>query len=546
MANSLTAGNHEASDVRNTGQIARVLIIGLLGCVLLIQLVGSLEDPPPPFNDSAVRNLYVQIGCLMAATTAWFWFCFRSRYPRWLRHAAALAMAVLVSVIGVLVSLGMLHFSGSLTPQLTTRELENPPVVNAAACGQTDLSATTTDDFPQFLGPERNSWISGPVLARDWQSHPPRKLWRRPIGAGWSAFAAVNGYAVTLEQRGGEELVVCYSIESGEPVWSHGIVGRHETALGGVGPRSTPTIAAGRVYALGATGILQCLNGGDGTLVWSIDLRGMYGLSASEDEQRVMFGRSASPLVVGSLVVVPGGGRPGKVKNLVAFDCETGRLAWESECKLPGGEADLISYSSPALVTLAGRQQILIVNESTVSGHDPATGRCLWSHPWPGKSNSNASASQAAAVSDNQVLLTKGYGGGAELLELATTGSGEISVSSLWNVPRVLQTKFCNVVVREGYAYGLSEGILECVDLETGRRCWKRGRYGHGQILGVNDLLLVLAEDGELNLLELNPKKFEHFGSIQPLQGKTWNNLCLYGKRILVRNAEEAACYELP
>jgi outer membrane protein assembly factor BamB len=299
------------------------------------------------------------------------------------------------------------------------------------------------------------------------------------------------------------------------------------------------------VYALGAAGVLRCLNGSDGTLVWSEDLRKKYDVTAQEDEAAVMWGRAGSPLIVDSMVVVPGGGKARK--NLVAFDAATGKVAWEAENKKEDGTLDQIGYASPSLATLAGRRQIVIGNESTVSGHDPATGNRLWSFPWPGHSNGDACNSQAAVVDDRRLLLSKGYSGGAELIEINEgKGPDEFTATSVWKVPRVLQTKFTNVVIHAGHAYGLSEEILECVDLDSGKRKWKAGRFGHGQILGVGELLLVLSEEGELNLVELNPNKFISHGSIQALEGKTWNNLCLYGKRLLVRNAQEAACFTLP
>lgn len=539
----------EADAGRYPRGLARIVILLVLVVVVLVRLVGRLDDPPPPLNDPAIRNLIVMISCLGAALSLWYWFCFGSSYSRRLRLSAAvgttLAMVALVGVIATLRLKRVLHFSGSLTPHLATREHDPGLLKSESSVSLANLDSVTPDDFPQFLGPKRSGWVSGVPLARDWQSSPPRQLWKRPIGAGWSGFAAVNGFAVTLEQRGNQEWVACYEIDSGKPVWGRAIEARHETALGGIGPRSTPTIHEGRVYTLGATGVLQCLSG-RGKLLWSDDLRSRYGITADEDEQNVMFGRAASPLIVDSLVVVPGGGHQGKARNLVAFDCKTGRLVWESECRLPSGEADQIAYASPTLATLAGRRQILIVNESTASGHDAATGEQLWSHPWPGRSNGNASVSQAVPVGDSRVLLSKGYSGGAELLELRAEGENGLSVTSVWKVSRVLQTKFNNVVVRNEHAFSLSEGILECVAMESGERRWKRGRYGHGQILGVGDLLLVLSEDGQLHLLELNTEKLVHLGSMQALNGKTWNTLCLYGKRLLVRNAEEAACFELP
>jgi outer membrane protein assembly factor BamB len=524
--------------------IAAALIFGLLA-----GLAGRLDDPPPPLHDSAIRSLIVLISCFSAGFVVWIWFCFRSGYPRRLRMGVAAGAAfATVLFAGAIAALGWTHviqFSGSLMPRLATGEHDLAVLATESSAGHADLTATTPEDFPQFLGPERSGWVSGPPLARDWHSNPPRLLWKRPVGSGWSAFAAVNGFAVTLEQRGSEECVVCYEVATGKPVWNHAIAARHESVLGGIGPRSTPTIYQGRVYALGATGILRSLDS-SGKLLWSEDLRERYGITASEDEQTVMFGRPASPLIVDSLVVVPGGGAEGKARNLVAFDLETGRLVWEAENWLPNGQADQIAYSSPSLANLAGRRQILIVNESTASGHDPLTGRRLWSHPWPGHSNGDASVSQAVAVGANRVLLTKGYGGGGELIELSAGAGDELTVTTVWKIPRVLQTKFSNVVVHQGHAFALSEGILECVSLDSGRRRWKRGRYGHGQILGVGDLLLVLAEEGELHLLELNSEKFVHFGSVPAFSGKTWNNLCIQGKCLLVRNADEAACFELP
>ncbi len=515
------------------------------------QVIGYLSDPPAPLNDPAIRNLVTLFAMLIGGMAWWLWFCFGSNYSRPARFAgAALGLVGLIGLGGGIAALKhrrLLSFSGSLMPRLslTERSDTSPPTApvdqpqNAA-----DLSSVTPDDYPQFLGPQRNGRIDTIVLARNWDSQPPRQVWKQSIGAGWSAFATRNGFAVTLEQRGPHETLTCYEVTTGKLIWSHAIEARHDTTLGGVGPRSTPTIHDGKIYTLGATGILQCVSG-SGEPIWSEDLRARYQLTAKEDEEHVMFGRASSPLIVDDLVIVAGGGPQGKAKNLVAFDTRSGQLKWESECLLPDGTADQIAYASPTLATLAGRRQVLIVNESSASGHDPQSGECLWSHPWPGRSDGNASVSQCVPIDDSRVLLTKGYGGGAEMLEL--TGVEErLRVSSLWKVARVLQTKFTNVVVDEHFAYALSEGILECVDLDTGKRRWKNGRFGHGQILGVGKLLLVLSEDGELNLIELNSDKFTQVGKLQVLEGKTWNNLCLSGRHLLMRNAQEAACFELP
>jgi outer membrane protein assembly factor BamB len=461
-------------------------------------------------------------------------------------------------LLGILVGLfRFVEFSGDMVPRFTPRwiavhDRTLGKVAPHAATSAIDLSEATPTDFPQFLGPDRNGWIAGPQLARDWSQTPPKLVWRQAIGAGWSAFSAVNGYAVTLEQRGGEEWITCLEVETGKPVWGHSAKARHQNVLGGIGPRSTPTIHNGRVYCLGATGLFHCLDGATGEVMWKMNLQERYGLTQSEEESAVMWGRSASPLVVDNLVVVSGGGQPGKTKNLIAVDADSGRVVWESENKLEDDHSDQIGYASPALATLAGKRQIVITNESTASGHDPATGERLWSHSWPGHSNGDANSSQTLPLGGDRLLLSKGYSGGAEVIEIKQASESDspsdFTSETVWKNPRVLQTKFSNVVAYDGHLYGLSEGILECAEAETGKRKWKsrQGRYGYGQILGVGDLLLVLAEDGRLALVELSPKEFNELGEIQALDGKTWNNLCLTGHHLLVRNGQEAACYELP
>ena len=145
----------------------------------------------------------------------------------------------------------------------------------------------------------------------------------------------------------------------------------------------------------------------------------------------------------------------------------------------------------------------------------------------------------------NRVLLSKAYGGGTALIELSAEGGAELTVMTIWKIPRVLQTKFSNVVVRGGQAFALSQGVLESVVLESGDRLWKKVRFGHGQILGVGDLLLALSDEGEPPV-GAKSDEFVHLDSVQVWSGKNWNNLCIYGKRLLVRSAEEAACFELP
>jgi outer membrane protein assembly factor BamB len=190
---------------------------------------------------------------------------------------------------------------------------------------------------------------------------------------------------------------------------------------------------------------------------------------------------------------------------------------------------------------------VLILNESSASGHDVRSGRVLWEHPWPARSYNQPNVSQAVAVAPNRVFLSKGYGRGAALVELSPQDDGTFATHEVWREPTVMRTKFSNVTVKDGCAYGLSDGTLECIDLASGRRNWKQGRYQHGQILRVDDLLLVLSERGELVLVEARADRANQvLGRFPALEGPTWNNLALSGPCLLVRNSQEAACYELP
>jgi outer membrane protein assembly factor BamB len=379
--------------------------------------------------------------------------------------------------------------------------------------------------------------VAGIQLDPDWSSHPPRLVWQQEIGAGWSGFAAVNRSAVTLEQRGDLELITCYDVESGELNWSHSVNARHATTLGYVGPRSTPTIHQGRVYTLGATGVLTCLDGADGSVIWQRNLLQDHQLTIEDAEQAVPWGRAASPLVYQDIVIVPlGGALQGTKLALIAVDLIDGSTRWT------GGNYQA-AYSSPMLAVLGGIEQILIVNEDFVSAHDPSNGNVLWDHPWPGKSSMDANVSQPALVDDSHLFLSKGYGHGSELIEVRRE-QDEWVVQSVWH-EKVMKTKFSNVALSDGHAYGLDDGILSCVDVWTGERKWKQGRYGYGQILMVENLLLVLSERGELALVEATPTRFHELGRIHALDGQTWNTLCLVGDRLLLRNAEMAACYQL-
>ncbi|MHC4178881.1 MAG: PQQ-binding-like beta-propeller repeat protein [Planctomycetota bacterium] len=520
-----------------------VWVVTALACAVIAVVRGTDVMP-----SRANANIATWIAAFVAIVTLLLWFAFFSRYTRRVRMCPLVGSLAVVGVFALLFRID--GTSGDLWPEFALRfspkpdELLGKPKLPDPTARQTplvDLVTTTGDDFPQFLGPDRSASIDHLTLARNWNDSPPEFVWRQEIGAGWSGFAVVGGHAVTMEQRGELEMVTCYDVNTGQLQWLHSILVRYQTKLAGVGPRATPTIDEGMVYTLGATGRLLCLDGATGQPVWEKDLRSEYGVTEADEEAEVPYGRANSPLVVDDLLIIPAGGpqRRGWV-SLAAYDKRTGEPVWQ------GGDYQ-ISYSSPVLATLDGRQQILIVNQDYVTGHDVATGVVLWEHQWPGRSATNANVSQAVPLPPDRVFLSKGYSHGAALLRLVPKADGTFDTQQLWHSARVMRTKFTNVVLWEGHVYGLSDGILECIELDRGARVWKSGRYGHGQLLRVGELLLVLSEKGRISLVEATPQRRNNvLGEFQALEGKTWNTFALYGPHLLVRNGREAACYKLP
>lgn len=403
------------------------------------------------------------------------------------------------------------------------------------AHGTADLTRTTPNDFPQYLGPQRTAVLASPRLARDWSAQPPRQVWRRPVGEGWSGFAIVGDYAVTQEQRGPHECVTCYRLADGERVWMHADEVRYESRLGGDGPRATPTVAGGRVYTVGALGLLNCLDGATGNRLWFVNIQEDAG------GEVLRHGVCGSPLVVDNLVIVCPTGKEGV--TLAAYDRHTGTRVWLA------GEPEMVaSYASPLLAEYQGVRQVVIHHSGGVAGHEPATGKLLWSFPWTNGEYINCSMPILDAGKPGQVFAATGYQSGSTLYRVERSPDGTWSEpEQLWKV-RQMKVKFTTAVQYQGHVYGLDDGYLACIDLTRGKSCWKDRtfRYKHGQLLLVGDLLLIQAEEGDLFLVEPNPEELREVARMPALGNKTWNNPALAGRFLLVRNDKEAVCFELP
>ena len=389
---------------------------------------------------------------------------------------------------------------------------------------QTQPSPTPTEthvDWPGFRGPRRDGIAHGVKIKTDWSASPPVQMWRRPVGPAWSSFAVNGDLFYTQEQRGDNEEVTCYKASTGQLVWTHSDKARFFESNAGAGPRGTPTLSNGRVYAFGATGILNALDARNGTVVWSRNV-------AQETNTKVPFwGFSSSPLIVGDVVIIAAAGQ------LVAYDTATGNRRWLGPTA--GG-----SYSSPHLVTLNGVTQVLMVSDGRLISVSPSDGKELWQHDW-----SANTIVQPAVTPDGNILVTS-QEAGARRLAVAHNSNGW-TVEERWT-SNGLKPYFNDFVIHKGHAFGFDGRILSCIDLNDGQRKWKGGRYGNGQLvlLPDQDLLLVLSEEGELALVAATTNQFTEIAKFPAINGKTWNHPVLVGDLLLVRNAEEMAAFRLP
>ena len=479
----------------------------------------------------------------------WIWVA-----NSWRKHLVFFFLPGTLCAIGCLF-FEFVGFTGETMPVFRARAwlkgtIKSPertsPANSEIATNATRDSSAIPFESTQFLGSDRNGIVSNSEFAVQWETQLPKVLWKIPIGAGWSSFAVSSGLAITLEQIDEQESITAFELTTGKVVWRLKSPGRHTQAFGGLGPRSTPTIYQGKVFAQTAMGILSCVELQTGKLVWQQDLLKLAGVDKETSEKAILWGRSGSPLVVDNQIVVPFGGRSGDraLRSLIAFELESGKELWSSD-------EHQIAYSSPVLMTLCGVRQIVNVNEGVAVGYDPANGKVLWTTEWPSSSNGDACSSQAVQLDERRLLLGKGYALGSKAIELSYSGTTPENesdaaywkVEQVWSSNKILKTKFTSSILLDGSLFGLSDGVLECVDPKDGTRIWRGKKYGQGQLIVVNKHLLVTTEDGRIVLI---PATREGLGKaiaeMPVLEGITWNVPAVAGPYLLVRNAEFAAC----
>jgi outer membrane protein assembly factor BamB len=396
--------------------------------------------------------------------------------------------------------------------------------------------AVTAADWPGWRGPLRDAVSRETGLRSDWPNEGLPVVWKAPAGTGYSSMAMAGGRLYTMLRRGDDEQIVCLDAKTGEQRWLYGYPIQYSNGYGG-GPRSTPAVAGDRVYAVGATGILSCVDAQTGKMIWDHNLLREFNAS------NLQWGVSFSPLVDGNLVYAIPGGAGGN--SLAAFDKADGHLVWHSGDD-PGG------YSSPILTTAAGTRQLLCLTGTALVSVSPETGQLFWRFPW----NTDHLANIATPlVRGDYVFISSGYGKGCALLKITARQAGDVArpagdVSPPLEARPVYQTNefrdhHSGSVLWGEHIYGFDEHRLTCLDFRDGSVCWQKSGLGQGTLLAADGHLVILSENGKVVLAEANPEKYREKASFKFSGARCWTLPVLADGRLYVRDEEKIVCYDL-
>ena len=400
----------------------------------------------------------------------------------------------------------------------------------------------TEGEFPEitwsgFRGSNRDGVVAHSRIDSNWKANPPEEKWRVKVGPAWSSFAVAGEMLFTQEQRGEQESAVCYSAENGQEIWANDIESRFTEALGGLGPRATPTLSGDKLVSQGAAGWLRCNDARTGKLLWKVDIKKVADCSIP------MWGFSCSPLCIKAkqddLAIVHTGAAADK--GIMAFSMSDGSVAWSAT-------AGKQSYGSLQEVQLLGQRAIVILSERGAEFFEPETGESIFLYDWK---HTGYRALQPLMIRDDRMLIPTGMGSGTRLVQFAKDKDGSISGEEVWTSRR-LKPDFNDILVYQDNVYGFDGEIFCSLKLADGKLNWKGGRYGKGQAILLSDagadagIIIVLSEKGDLVLLKATPDGHEELYRAPALEGRTWNHPVLIGNQLYLRNDKEAVCYTLP
>jgi outer membrane protein assembly factor BamB len=397
-------------------------------------------------------------------------------------------------------------------------------------------------DWPQYRGPAHNG-ISSERIAQ-WPEAGPKALWKAPMTAGFSSIAVDDGIASTLVMREHEgvqrEFVVALDANTGKELWAAPLaVAKYDGGgdsgtpenKGGDGPRSTPTIDNGKIYAFDGKLVLYCFDAKTGGKKWTKDL------IAEHKGKTISWQNAASPLIERDLIFAVSGGAD---ESLLGIDKNTGKTIWK-------GESDAMTHATPTIGTIHGQQQVIFFTQKGLVSCEPKTGKVLWRHPF----KYSVSTAASPIIAGDIVYCSAGYGVGAGAAKITKTGE-TWTAAELWReTGNKLANHWSTPVLKDGYLYGMFQfkeygtGALKCVDIASGKEVWSKPNFGPGNVTLVGDKLLALSDAGDLVLINPTPEKYTELARFNAVSGKCWSTPSIADGRVYVRSVKEGACYEV-
>ena len=397
-----------------------------------------------------------------------------------------------------------------------------------------NVGAQTEHEWPQFLGPNRNGISTETGLLDSWPENGPKEVWRVTGGVGMSGLAISRGRLLTMVQTDGNQSVICLDSKTGKTIWQTPVAAEYHNGQG-KGPRATPTLAGTTIFAFTGEGILVALRFSDGKILWSHNAVVEHGSKPAD------YGMSCSPLVVDNKVIVNVGAPQATV---LAYDTHSGNLAWKA------GKGDTIGYSSPALLDVGGRQQIVVTTGSSVLGLVPKTGNVLWRYPY--KTDFDCNIATPVAYK-GQVFISSGENHGSVLLKLSPDGE-RFRISEVWSsfgVKSVLRNEWQTSMLIDGYLYGFDNvggagpiSHLTCVNAATGERAWQVKRFGKGNLIAADGKLLISTIQGEIILATASPDRYDEI-SRATVNGTTRQAPALSAGLLYLRDDQEIVCWNV-
>ncbi len=405
-----------------------------------------------------------------------------------------------------------------------------------ALAGVTVAGSALAEDWPQWLGPRRNN--SSTEKVAPWKGRL-KVLWRKPAGEGHSSPVVADGrvflHAKVKDKN--EEEIVAFDARSGEELWRTAYERAAFKSLYGNGPRATPAVVGGRLYAFGITGVLTCLKADKGEKVWQVDTLRQF------QAKNLFFGMACSPLVAGEHVLVNVGG---KGTSIVAFDRAKGEVAWKSL-------DDPASYSSPIAFGEGTGRQVVFLTGASVASLNPADGSVWWRFPLVDK----LLESSTTPIRAGDLLLASSITYGSVGLRLETR-DGKPAIQEAWKNKDLTSYFSTPVAVGKEHVYIVTgttpspfakpSADLHCIEMKTGNKLWTKAKVGkyHASLMRTgDDKLLLLTDGGELALLEPDPKGYRELARSKVSGPETWAHPALSSGRLYVRDMAELICIEI-